>query len=147
LVGALLFWIFHTIHNLGFVTVLQSVAAGYNGEGAESQAAEAVARALLGFANSAFGFGTGVGGLFLVGYLACFGMATVKTGGLPRWTGFVAFASAALALLAYLQVVSPLLGPVLGVPSWILHIVWVIGVTVALLRGSSTVESRSVRYA
>ena len=38
-------------------------------------------------------------------------------------------------------------GTVLGIPSWILHIVWVIGVTVALLRGSSTVESRSVRYA
>src|SRR5216684_4695609 len=117
LIGALLFWIFQTIHNLGFLTVLQVVAAGYTGAGPEGPAAEAVARALLGFANSAFGFGTSVGGLFLVGYLACFGMATVRTGGLPRWTGFAALAASALALLAYLQVVSQALGPIFGIPS------------------------------
>jgi hypothetical protein len=39
------------------------------------------------------------------------------------------------------------IGPVLGIPSWILHVAWVNGVTVGLLRGRSVVESRSVHFA
>jgi len=143
LICALLFWIFHTIHNIGFLTVLQVVASGYTGAGADGAAADAVARVLLGFANAAFGFGTSVGGLFLVGYLACFGIATLQTGGLPRWTGYAALAAAALAVLAYLQVVSQALGPIFGIPSWVLHIAWVIGVTVALLRERARADSGS----
>ena len=42
----------YTIHNLGFVAVLQVVATGYTGAGAEGSAADAVARALIGFANA-----------------------------------------------------------------------------------------------
>ncbi len=145
--AGLLFWLFHTIHNIGFLTVLQVVAAGYTGVGAEGSAADAVARALLGFANAAFGFGTSVGGLFLVGYLACLGVATIQNGGLPRWTVYAALAAAALAVLAYVQVVAPALGPICGIPSWILHIAWVIGVTVALVRRRARITSQRFDYA
>ncbi len=146
-IAALIFWLFHTIHNLGFVTVLQVVATGYTGAGAEGSAADAVARALLGFANAAFGFGTSVGGVFLIGSMACLGVATLQNGGLPRWTGYAALAAAALALIAYLQVIVPALGPIFGIPGWLLHIAWVIGVTVALVRGRTMSTSHRFGYA
>ena len=146
-IAALIFWLFHTIHNLGFVTVLQVVATGYTGVGAEGSAADAVARALLGFANAAFGFGTSVGGVFLIGSMACLGVATLQNGGLPRWTGYAALAAAALALIAYLQVIVPALGPIFGIPGWLLHIAWVIGVAVALVRGRTMSTSHRFGYA
>ena len=145
-IAALLFWTFHTIHNIGFLTVLQVLTAGYTGASSDASAVEATARALLGFANASFGFGTSVGGLFLIAYLVCFGIATLQSGGLPRWTGYAALGAAGLAVLAYLQVVAPALGPVFGVPGWMLHIAWTVGVTVSLLRGRVRMPSHSFRY-
>ena len=92
------------------------------------------------------GFGTSVWESFLIAYLVCFGMATLQGGGLPRWTGYVALGAAGLAVLAYLQVVPPALGPVFGVPGWILHIAWTVGITVSMLRGRARMPSHSFRY-
>ena len=121
--------------------------APFDGRARHSPAADAVARALLGFANSAFGFGTSVGGVFLIGSMACLGVATLQNGGLPRWTGYAALAAAALALIAYLQVIVPALGPIFGIPGWLLHIAWVIGVAVALVRGRTMSTSHRFGYA
>ena len=137
LFASALFWIFHTLHNVAFLTILQVLVPRYTG-GAEGTAIEVVAIALLGFANVTFGFGTSVGALFLVGYLGVLGMVTLQGGGLPRWTGYVALAAALLSLLAYLQFLSEAFGLVFGLPSWVLHIVWVIGATLGLLRSKDT---------
>lgn len=134
LFASTLFWIFHTLHNVSFLTILQVLVPRYTGGSAEAAAIEVVAVALLGFANVAFGFGASVGALFLVGYLGVLGMVTLQRGGLPRWTGYVALAAALLSLLAYLQFLSEAIGLVLGLLSWVLHILWVIGASVRLLR-------------
>ena len=138
LFASALFWIFHTLHNVAFLTILQVLVPRYTGGSAEGATIEVVVIALLGFANVAFGFGTSVGALFLVGYLGVLGMVTLQGGGLPRWTGYVALAAALLSLLAYLQFLSEAFGLVFGLLSWVLHILWVIGATLGLLRSKDT---------
>ena len=138
LFASALFWIFHTLHNLSMLTVVQDLVPRYVVAPQESRLAiEAVATALLGFANAAFNIGKGVGALFFVGSLAAFGGATLLTSRLPRWTGYLALAASFLGLLAYLQFISEVFVFV-GLLGWVIHIVWVIAMTVGLLRSSSS---------
>jgi hypothetical protein len=70
LVGSLLFWIFHTLHNVALLTVLQVLVPQYASGTSQETSIEVLATGLLGFANLLFGFGTSIGGLF--------------SGGIPR---------------------------------------------------------------
>lgn len=118
------------------LTVLQDLVPRYVVAPQEGRLAiEAVATALLGFANVAFNIGKGVGALFFVGSLAAFGGATLLTGRLPRWTGYLALVASFLGLLAFLQFISEAFVFV-GLLGWVLNIVWVIALSVGLLRPS-----------
>jgi hypothetical protein len=136
LIASVLFWMFHTLHNVVMLTVIQVLVPRYTAGTPEGSSIESLATALLGLANMMFGFGGSVGGLFLVIFPTAFGLATLKNRVLPRWTGYVALAGGLAVLLSYLQFIS---GAFLfvGLLGWVLTIVWVAGTTIALLRPAS----------
>jgi len=136
LFASALFWIFHTLHNVAMLTVIQVLVPRYTAGTSEATTVEVLATTLLGFANILFGFGGSVGGLFLVAFLAAFGLVTLKSSILPQWTGYVALAGGLTVLLSYLQFIS---GAFLfvGLLGWVLTIVWVVGTTLTLLRPTS----------
>lgn len=129
----MVFWVFSTVHNAAIVTVLQTLAPRYVAAAASGPGLEAAARALLGFGNTFFIPGGGVGTLLQVIGMASLGQATVQTARLPRWTGRVALACALLSLLGYLQyLVKPLL--VIGLVGHLLYMLWQAAVSFQLLR-------------
>jgi hypothetical protein len=132
LFASALFWIFHTLHNVAMLTVLQVFVPAYAGGTSEGTSIEVMAVGLLGFANLLFGFGGSVGGFFLVCSLVAFGLVTLKSR-LPRWIGYVAVAGGLAVLLSYLQAISGAF-VLVGLLGWILNIVWVASTTIALLR-------------
>lgn len=141
LLAITLFWIFHTIHNVLMLAVVQALVPHYASGGPGATATEVVTLTVMQISLTAFNFGTSVGALFLVGALVAFGLAILKRANLPRWTGYVALASGMMILGSYLQFLNSGFF-FLGLLGWVLHIVWVIGVTLALLR--LTDERRAV---
>ena len=132
-VTTLVFWIFSTLHNAAILTVLQVLIPSYAAGSPAAPSIEVMARGLLGFGNTLFTPGGGVGTLLLVIGMAVTGRATLAGGQLPRWTGYVAMACAGFSLLGYLQYLSRGL-LVLGLIGFVLYILWVIGVAIRLLR-------------
>jgi hypothetical protein len=131
--SGMVFMSLHTLHNLGIVTTVQVLAAGYVPGSADGAAIEAVARGLLGLSYAAFVPGGGVGTAFLVIALAAFAAAQRESRALPRWSGRLATASAALLLVGYAQYVAP---PAFFVAlfGYVVYIAWTIVVTVGLAR-------------
>jgi hypothetical protein len=131
--SGVVFMSLHTLHNLGIVTTVQVLAAGYVPGSAEGAAIEAVARGLLGLSYAAFVPGGGVGTAFLAMALAAFAAAQRESRALPRWSGRLATASAALLVVGYAQYVVP---PAFFVAlfGYVMYIAWTIVVTVGLAR-------------
>jgi hypothetical protein len=150
LLATVLFWIFHTLHNVLMLAIFQAVVPNYTGGSANTVAMETVASTVLRIAYAIFNFGTSVGALFLVGSLAALGLATLRSAGLPRWTGYVALASSFAILGSYLQFLSGSFSNpfvVFGVLGWLLYMTWVIGTTLTLLRSRSQVRRIGQQYA
>lgn len=145
LFASALFWIFHTLHNVVMLTVIQALVPNYARGTSEGTSIEVLAAGFLGLANILFGFGGSVGGLFLVGYLAAFGLVMLKSR-FPRWIGYVAVAGGLAVLLSYLQVISGAFMFV-GLLGWVLSIVWVASTTVVLLRPAGEVRQVAVMSA
>ncbi|MGH2471532.1 MAG: hypothetical protein ACRDG6_03885 [Candidatus Limnocylindria bacterium] len=141
--SGILFMSLHTLHNLAIVTAVQVLAAAYVPGTAEGTAIEAVARGLLGFAYAAFVPGGGVGTALLVAMLAAFTAAQGETRALPRWSGRLSAAGAALLAVGYAQYLVPaaFFVALLGV---VIYIAWTIVVTVGLAR---PLEARSAVFA
>lgn len=142
LFASALFWVFHTLHNVAMLTVLQVLLPRYASETSEGTAIEVQARALLGLANILFGFGGSVGGFFLAGFLIAYGLVMLKSS-LPRWMGYLAVGAGLGVLLSYLQFVSAAF-MFIGLLGWILNIVWVVSTTVVLLRSPSHARMSAV---
>jgi hypothetical protein len=131
--SGIVFMSLHTLHNLAILTTVQVLAAAYVPGSADATAIEAVARGLLGLAYAAFLPGGGVGTAFLVIALAAFAAAQRESRALPRWSGRLSAASAALLLVGYAQYVVP---PTFFVAlfGYVIYIAWTIVVTVGLAR-------------
>jgi len=133
LAATMLFWIFSTAHNAAIVTVLQVLVPRYAPGTPQSAGIEAAARVILGFGNTLFSPGGGVGTLLFVVGMAAIGQATFRSLGLARWTGYLAFAAAVFSALGYLQYLAePLF--FLGIIGFALYIIWVAGVALRLTR-------------
>lgn len=136
-VTTLLSFIFSTVHNAAIVSVLQFLVPPYTPGSPEGAAIETTATALLGFGNTTFWPGGGVGGLLLVIGMWAIGKATLAGGQFPRWTAYTAYGAALLSLLGYLQyLVRGLL--LLALLGWVLLIVWIVAVSTRLLRASQS---------
>jgi hypothetical protein len=138
LFASALFWIFHTLHNVAMLTVLQVLVPRYSSGTSEGTAIETLSTGLLGFANLLFGFGGSVGGLFLAIFLATFGLVTLRSP-LPRWIGYMAVVAGLAVVLSYLQFISGAF-MFIGLIGWILSIAWVVGTTAALSRPQSQAQ-------
>jgi len=133
LIGTTLFWIFSTAHNAAIITVLQELVPRYDSGSPTGAGLEAAAQALLGFGNTLFYPGGGVGTLLFVVGIAATGWATLRSGGFPRWTGYVAYGSAVFSALGYLQYLAdPLLA--LGLIGHVFYIVWIAATALYLVR-------------
>jgi hypothetical protein len=140
LLSITLFWIFHTIHNVLMLAIFQAVVPRYASGSPDAATMEIVTVTVLKIALAMFNFGTSVGALCLAGSLAAFGLATLKSAGFPRWTGYVSLASSLAVLGSYLQFLANAFF-FLGLVGWILFIVWVIGATFALRRSSRQAQA------
>jgi len=143
-VTGLLFMVFHTLHNLAIVTVVQVMAAAYSPSATNAGAIEAASRAILGLSYAAFLPGGGVGSLLLVLSAASFAVVEGRTRALAsRWVAPLAWATAAFVAAGYLQyVVAPAF--VLALIGFFAFVGWITTASLGMLRAA---PERAVRAA
>ena len=139
LLATILFWIFHTMHNVLILAVFQALVPHYSGGSLGATTMEVVAAMIMTIASVTFDFGSGVGSLFLAGSLGASGLATLRTAEFPRWTGYVALAASLAMLGAYLKFMFQGIF-FLGLLGWVLFIIWVIGAALAILRSANQTQ-------
>jgi len=130
----ILFWIFHTLHNVVLLTVLYGAASYSPADTTQALNFESVADMLLRFSNLLFGFGTSIGALFLVFALGLFGYLTYLNKKFTNRIAFIALGASIAILLSYLQSVSGVFFA-LGLLGWVLFIFWVFSMTFRLAKG------------
>jgi len=131
---SLLTWVLSTVHNLAILAVVQGLAPAYVPGAPDAPALEASARGWLAVADALNPL-SGITAVFLMVGALALGLATLRTLHLPRWTGSVSLAVVPLIGLGLLQGFSrAFIAPALI--GYILYIVWNLGVSFALLKGS-----------
>jgi len=131
--AAVLFWVFHTMHNVAILTVVTGLAPSYVLGAPDAAEIETVSRGFIVFSEVLFLPGGGVGSLFWAVASLALGKAILETKQLPRWLGYTSIGVALLALLGLLQYAyEPFV--VFGLIGWVLFIIWTAGVSVMLLR-------------
>lgn len=128
--GAILFQLVHTIHNLALLGTIGLLAQNYVSGSPEAAAAETVSRGLLGFAYAAFEPGIGVGTPLLVISMLAFAAAQRCTS--ASWSSRLALISAALLALGSLQLFVPA-AVAIALIGWIFGIAWTIVTSVGML--------------
>lgn len=128
-----LFWLFSTVQNGATLAVVAFLAPAYTAGSQGAAAIEAAAVALMSLGEVFFTMGGGLATLFMVAGMVFLGRLTLRSGRLPRWTGYAALASAAFSLVALFHYLVPALFPA-ALLGFLLFVLWTIGVSVGFLR-------------